>query len=347
MRGRTLLVLLFVGAACGCQTRPSGDTTDQAIARTPEPRPVKLEFERRIPSGLPDVLEMPEEDGTTTMVVAREVYARQFRDGWYECLGLFIDGEIGLGEPDARPASRAQSGRAAEAFHAGFSQCLTALRRAADGDATRLRAALVRPTWYERIDDYSDEHVRRELDEADAPLLLSIDQPLSRETAFALLLRSEVFTSTAVGDGGQTPIHVFAFRRLLERPDAREVFADLLRRGRPAGQLFALCGLFLTDRDAFDREVQPFRSDAREVMFLRGCIMDSKPVHEVVESRDPRVVRLRRGQTWREWFDEFTAKHGEDVFADIDVLGGGWAQAFKDVEVDAPTRAVGDDPAAE
>jgi hypothetical protein len=109
---------------------------------------------------------------------------------------------------------------------------------------------------------------------------------LSRETAFELLLKTDIFASTAIGSDGVLSNQVRAFRRLLAEPDAAAAFGDLVRRGRMAGQLYGLSGLYLTDSAAFERAVTPYRHSTESVMTFFGCVMFRAPVAELIEDKE-------------------------------------------------------------
>ncbi|MCO5172088.1 MAG: HEAT repeat domain-containing protein [Planctomycetes bacterium] len=100
---------------------------------------------------------------------------------------------------------------------------------------------------------------------------------------FRLLERATVFTSDAVGYGGDTPETVHALRLLVERPDARAALLDLLGAARhPAGRLFALAGLRVVDPVAFGHEAQALRRAGGEVRSFQGCFGTTAPVEACV-----------------------------------------------------------------
>ncbi|MBX3465356.1 MAG: HEAT repeat domain-containing protein [Planctomycetes bacterium] len=102
---------------------------------------------------------------------------------------------------------------------------------------------------------------------------------------FRLLERATVFTSDAVGYGGDTPATVHALRLLVGRPDARAVLLDLARAARhPAGRLFALAGLRVVDPVAFGREAKAIRRAGGEVRSIQGCFGTSASVEACVDA---------------------------------------------------------------
>lgn len=107
---------------------------------------------------------------------------------------------------------------------------------------------------------------------------------------------------------------------------ATEAFKVLLERGRLAGQLYALAGLFFTDRTYFDSVIEQYAESRRRVTTFFGCIMSETPVVEIV--RHPNGIRLAQGQTLAEWYEQHYGEGWErlepaEVF-ELDIVGGGW-----------------------
>ncbi|MEO0858598.1 MAG: hypothetical protein AAFY55_17270 [Bacteroidota bacterium] len=159
---------------------------------------------------------------------------------------------------------------------------------------------------------------------------LDYDQLRDPRAAFALLLNTRTFASSHVGFAGMPSEQYEAFNTLLRRPDAPEVFRALLRRAYPAGQLYALSGLYLTDRTAFDSVVGDYEASQDSVSTQMGCVGDLTPVAEIV--RHPRGIRLAEGQSLAEWYE---ANHGDgwrtiepsEVY-EYDIIGGAWPQSL-------------------
>ncbi|HUN80985.1 MAG TPA: hypothetical protein VMV81_05680 [Phycisphaerae bacterium] len=118
---------------------------------------------------------------------------------------------------------------------------------------------------------------------------------ISREQAFEFLLNTDVFAASKVGFGMETPEQVVAFRKLLAEPDAAEVFNDLVYRARLAGQMYALCGLRITDRPTFDRLVERYRSSDEMVRSIEGCIGGGHVIRYLIESPQHRDRDIQGG----------------------------------------------------
>jgi hypothetical protein len=111
-------------------------------------------------------------------------------------------------------------------------------------------------------------------------------------------------------------------------PNAVLAFRALLADGTAAGKLYALCGLYYADPDYFERAVVPFRKSRQEVATFVACSMSRVTVGSVVESKNPKAVRLKsRKQTIKEWAEE--TKTDGMVY---DIVGGGWPSHLRETE---------------
>jgi hypothetical protein len=96
---------------------------------------------------------------------------------------------------------------------------------------------------------------------------------LARENAFAL---------GGVGVAGTMSGGEKDLRALLKEADAVQQLQSLLKSASPAGQLYALLGLRLRDRPAYDQAVPAFRKRSDEVSTLHGCIMMKEKMDAIV-----------------------------------------------------------------
>src|SRR5262249_15456637 len=97
--------------------------------------------------------------------------------------------------------------------------------------------------------------------------------------AFRELYRAPVFAGGSVGDAGTPSPGAEALQVLLEQPSRGAVLQDLLRHGSPAGQLYALSGLYITDPPEFASAVAALQPGTfgrllprQKVRTLFGCI---------------------------------------------------------------------------
>jgi hypothetical protein len=106
---------------------------------------------------------------------------------------------------------------------------------------------------------------------------------MTRNDAIALLRCTEFFTSDAVGYAAVVPGQVHAFNVILKEPDAKQVFATLQREASPEGQLFGMCGLYVIDRETFDKLLPEYRKRHGTVQTMIGCIVSDDPVRVVIQ----------------------------------------------------------------
>jgi len=146
-------------------------------------------------------------------------------------------------------------------------------------------------TWYSLITAKSDPAITDDPDEVYDPISVTqvhdsySDPGFSREAAYEALLSTTHFVWSVVGAGAIGSAHAWSFRTILRQPDAKDVFEDLLKRGHLAGQLYALCGLYLVDRKVFEARVAPYRDNTMQIWTQYGCVMRRQRVCDVVDYR--------------------------------------------------------------
>jgi hypothetical protein len=103
------------------------------------------------------------------------------------------------------------------------------------------------------------------------------------EPAVAALLEAETFRDTHVGYAGVIPPEVCAFVTILRQADAPQRFERLLESGHLAGQLYALCGLYLTSQASFEAALGRFVPEDPELWTQFGCIIMKYPVTDLLD----------------------------------------------------------------
>lgn len=96
--------------------------------------------------------------------------------------------------------------------------------------------------------------------------------------AYNIVKSAESFAIGGVGVAGVTSKTETAFRQLLKQPDPAVRCQKLVREATPAGQLYALLGLRLTDQKAFQALVPTFKTSTKDVETVTGCIVARTPV---------------------------------------------------------------------
>jgi len=105
-----------------------------------------------------------------------------------------------------------------------------------------------------------------------------------------MLLAANQFEDKAIGYSAAPSKLVEAYCIIRRESAADKAFKDLLEHATLPGQLYALCGLFLTDPSYFRRVVDEYRHTDREVWIQSGCIITTMPVSRLIEASNPIVV---------------------------------------------------------
>lgn len=92
--------------------------------------------------------------------------------------------------------------------------------------------------------------------------------------AITILRKADRLESSHTGYGGAPSCLVGAYRHVLRRRDAPVLFASLYRDANPVGRIYALAGLYDTDRAAFDRlVVSDITRDESSYLVIDGCVV--------------------------------------------------------------------------
>ena len=89
---------------------------------------------------------------------------------------------------------------------------------------------------------------------------------------------ADVFAIGSISDDATTSDEERALRALLKKPNASEKLSESVRSASVAGQLYALLGLRLCDRPAFERAVQDLLRRDGIVTTMTGCIIHDESV---------------------------------------------------------------------
>ena len=74
-----------------------------------------------------------------------------------------------------------------------------------------------------------------------------------------------------------------ALREILKEPEAVARLESVLPDASPAGQLYALLGLRLRDRAAYQRALEKCRANDASVPTMRGCLLQRESFAELVK----------------------------------------------------------------
>ncbi len=100
---------------------------------------------------------------------------------------------------------------------------------------------------------------------------------------FRLLLSVEVFTGDRIGPLGRTPLHVTAWRELLNHHKATNCFKSLIARATLPGQLYGLAGLYFTDPVCLKVLAAPYFKRQDAVYTIVTCVAGNVPADVIVE----------------------------------------------------------------
>jgi hypothetical protein len=136
--------------------------------------------------------------------------------------------------------------------------------------------------------------------------------------AYGKIKDAATFSSGRVGAAGILPEVIYAFRTLKSDPLADAAFKSLLTEAKPAGQLYALCGLWFTDPAAFKTEAERLKQANIQVDTLSGCVGMKKHMAEMIESKVPGAVRLKSNkESVKDWLDTH-----KGIAMHFDIMGG-------------------------
>jgi hypothetical protein len=112
---------------------------------------------------------------------------------------------------------------------------------------------------------------------------------------YEILLSADKFYGAHVGFGGITPPTVFAYRDLLDRPNADDSFKDLIKTATLPGRLYGLAGVYFTDPSSLPDLSRRFLESSESVPAFFGCILSDTQVKElaqrIVDGSLPRELR--------------------------------------------------------
>jgi len=94
----------------------------------------------------------------------------------------------------------------------------------------------------------------------------------------------ESFAVGGIGVVGATSDGERALRNLLEDSAATAKLVGLLTKATPAGQLYALLGLRIHDRAAYDPAVKYFHAPDVSIETISGCIVSRLPFKQLLDS---------------------------------------------------------------
>jgi len=102
--------------------------------------------------------------------------------------------------------------------------------------------------------------------------------------ALNVVSHADEFAVAGVGENMNRSPEVQAFAVLLDQPDATPLFESLLSDATPEGQMYALCGLWLTDLAAYQAAETRFAESSTVVTYQYGCILHRLAASTLIQS---------------------------------------------------------------
>ncbi len=112
--------------------------------------------------------------------------------------------------------------------------------------------------------------------------------------------KTATFALGGVGYAGVMSEGERTLREILKESDAPRRLESVLANASAAGQLYALLGLRLRDRSAYQRVVEKYRANDAKVQTMRGCIMQRESFRKLVEQIDQGEYDAFLAREWPE-----------------------------------------------
>ena len=111
----------------------------------------------------------------------------------------------------------------------------------------------------------------------------SLSADAAGDDAFKRVAGSKLFAFGGIGIVGTTSEGEIAFREVMAPNSAASDMERLLKAGNAQAQCYALVGLRLKQRAAFDEKVKAFTDSRVIVETAAGCMLSKRPMSSVVE----------------------------------------------------------------
>jgi hypothetical protein len=119
-----------------------------------------------------------------------------------------------------------------------------------------------------------------------SPEFVGAEKQIALEAA---LQKTGMFALGGIGVAGTMSEGERALREMLKEPDATARLEKLVSSGSPAGKLYALLGLRIRDRAAYERALEKCRTLDGKIETARGCIISQESFRDLLKE-------IERGQ---------------------------------------------------
>lgn len=138
------------------------------------------------------------------------------------------------------------------------------------------------------------------------------------------LMNAERFEIGYVGFAANPSAYIKNFKTILGEQAAAELFEYLFDEATPAGKLYALSGLYLTDKEAYVKAAGLMKKSGVIVRVLNGCLMSDEAAAKIVETDVENVAIIEPGKTIK----EFWATNAGSF--ELDIAHGGYPATFRE-----------------
>jgi len=98
---------------------------------------------------------------------------------------------------------------------------------------------------------------------------------------FGNLARACQFQTSHIGASGEISDNTKMFRNILASKQAKIIFKLLEKDSAIVGQLYAMCGLYLIDKDQFNKQKSKYLTNDTRILIINGCVSDITTVEKL------------------------------------------------------------------
>ena len=115
--------------------------------------------------------------------------------------------------------------------------------------------------------------------------------------AYQTLVTAKGFFYSSIGiTGSDMPESVHAFKNLYFSSRAKDYFLQLANEGTDAGKLYALCGLYHLDKQAFNTLIEECQYITTSIPGGSGCRAYNTPMDQIILSITPPEYDILHGK---------------------------------------------------
>lgn len=143
------------------------------------------------------------------------------------------------------------------------------------------------------------------------------------QVAYQELIVAQNFEETHIGYAAAFSNLVKDFGILLKEKNADAAFKSMLKNGTIPAKLYALSGIYYTDYEQFQKEIENFKDNDETVSVFSGCEIFEEKVSKIVVSNGENVAIIKPTETMK----DFWARNKTTYY--LDIAHGGYSATFK------------------